>query len=129
MPYATEQKLQAAYNEPTFKTLSNTDKLQAVRDFKTGIDAYVFYEAGELSGIGVSGPCLLSVHNDGEYKVLSASDPTHKQDEVVITIDAEINVIETVGKVSVLTKDGKTYITLNVFSANGRRFEVKYQKA
>ena len=73
--------------------------------------------------------CLLSVHRDGDAKVLCVSDATHKQNEVVIVLDGRINVVETVGKVSIVEKEGKTYFTFNVFSANGRRFEVKYTEA
>ena len=129
MPYATEEKLDKAYADPTYEVLSNTEKLQAVRDFKTGVEAYVFYEAEKCGKLTASSPCLVSIHGDGDCKILSASDPTHKQDEVVLVLDGRIKVIETVGKVSVKEKEGKTYVTLNVFSANGRRFEVKYTEA
>ena len=128
IPYADEDRLNSAYSEPTYEVLSNTKKLQSVHDFKTGISAYVFYEPDSCCGITAKNPCLISVHTEGECTVLSASDPTHKQDEVVIELDGEIKVIDTVGKLSVTVKDGKTYINLNVFSANGRRFEVKYNK-
>ncbi len=129
MPYATEQKLEKAYANPTYEVLSNTEKLQAVRDHKTGVEAYVFYEGETCGKLTANSPCLVSIHSDGECKILSASDATHKQDEVVLVLDGRINVIETVGKVSVVEKEGKTYLTLNVFSANGRRFEVKYTEA
>ena len=129
MPYADEKALDKAYSEPTYETISNTEKLQAVRDFKTGVEAYVFYEGETCGNISAKNPCLLSVHRDGDAKVLCVSDATHKQNEVVIVLDGRINVIETVGKVSIVEKEGKTYFTFNVFSANGRRFEVKYTEA
>ena len=128
MPYATEEQLAKAYENPSYETLSNTAKLQAVRDFKTGVSAYVFYDAEGCGEIAAKNPCLVSIHRDGETYVLCVSDATHKQDEVLIELGYGINVIEKSDKITVKEEDGKTYLTFNTFFANGRRFEIRYTK-
>ena len=124
VPYATPDILNDVYSSAQIEVISNTAALQAVRDNSCGVSGYVFHEAAEIEGIGVDKPCILSRFvKDGVYTI-SVTDPTHKLDNITITLDGEVEVLDKSLKCSVAYAFGKTKIVVNTFGAHGRRFSV-----
>ena len=74
------------------KTLSNTSKIQAVKNEKMGMVQIVFYEAGELKihqnlTVSRDSPGLIILKlKDGLVKKLTVSDPTRKLGKMHIDI-------------------------------------------
>ena len=126
LPYATNDVLSEYRNNPDVRIISNTAKCQAVKDASSGVWGYVFYEAGECDGIEVSGPCIVTKHREGNEWVLGVCDATQKQRTLTVTLNEKITVTGKNAKITASEKDGKTLLTVNVFVAHGRRFEIKY---
>ena len=125
IPY-TNCKALAEYKEsPEVRIISNSPSCQAVEKASLGLKSYIFYEACECDGITVTGPAIVSLlKKDGEY-TLSASDMTHKQRKLTLTLDGEYTALDASGAVDVVAKGGKTTVSVNTFMAHGRKFEVK----
>ena len=129
IPYASAEKLDTYAKNPDVTVISNTKSLQAVREKNTGVSCYVFHEPGECDGISVDTPCIVAVTKKGNEYTLAGTDPTHKRDKVVITLDKSIAPISVSDKMLVDKKGDKTNIVTNVFMAHGRKFEIKYEDA
>ena len=99
-PYADKEKMVEYATDPDFDVISNTPKLQAVRENTLGICCYVFHEAGECDGLKVDKPCIVTVTADK----LMVCDPTHEES----TIDLSLN--------------GKSYVA-DVFEKRGGRVD------
>ena len=126
MPYATEERIEKYIASPTIKTY-NTPKCQSVKKADIGLSLYVFHEAGEYDGIGVSAPCILSIQQKDGVSTLSITDPTHKEKFITVTLDGAKKIISASQKASADISEDATKITFNTAFAHGRRFEIKYE--
>ena len=105
--------------------LSNTDKAQAVEEKGLGIKCYAFHAPADVHGVSVDEACLVTVTRD----TVAVSDPTRELEKITLTLDKPVKVVSAHGKMSVTEMDGKTVITVDVYKANGRKFELKYEDA
>ena len=128
IPYADTKKLDTYAKKLDVTVISNTKSLQAVREETIGVSCYVFHEAGECEGISVDTPCIVAVTKKGSEYTLAITDPTHKRDKIVLTLNKRINPISASDKILVDQKGEKTNIITNVFMAHGRKFEIKYEE-
>ena len=128
IPYTDKGKLDTYAKNPDITVISNTKSLQAVREKTIGVSCYVFHEAGECEGISVDTPCMVAVTKKGSEYTLAITDPTHKRDRIVLTLNKRINPISASDKILVDRKGDETNIITNVFMAHGRKFEIKYEE-
>lgn len=127
IPYADTEKLDTYVKNPDICVISNTAKLQAVRECTLGIAAYVFHETGECEGIAVDAPCIVTVASHGNECTLAVTDPTHKRDKITVTLDERIKLTRASDKITVGEKGEQTVVSVNTFMAHGRKFEMKYE--
>ncbi len=105
-------------SNPGIEILSNTGKLQAVRDKASGICSMVFWEKGSLEGISVDKPLIVMMQNkDGKIK-FTASDPTHKLTTATITLSSEI---ASISGDNIARASGNS-ITLDLGGSKGKTF-------
>ncbi len=128
IPYAGTKKLDTYAKNPDVAVLSNTKKVQAVRENGLGITAYVFHEAGECEGISVDAPCIVALSKCCGECTLAITDPTHKCDKITVTLGGGIKVIGASDKITVGENCGNTVVAVNTFMAHGRKFEMKYEE-
>ena len=89
IPGATAEKLQACVANPGVEILSNTPRIQAVRDHVAGVTEVVFYAAGEIAAAGLSviadAPCAVILRAGS----IAVADPAQKENAVTLTINGK----------------------------------------
>ncbi|RUT43733.1 DNRLRE domain-containing protein [Paenibacillus anaericanus] len=90
---------------PDIEILSKSNKVHAVRENKLGMTAFNFWEASQAEFVRAFNPASVMVKEDGDKLTVSVSDPTQKQDKIVVDLgkvvlkemkkDASINVLQT----------------------------------
>lgn len=109
--------------------LANNEKIQAVYDKELGIKGIVFWEAGTFGDITVSGPCIVMYSETENGLRISASDPTQKLKELIITVNNQkLAASETDECAKCTSAAGKTVITINTENSAGRTFEAVFAK-
>ena len=101
--------------------LCNTPQLQVVRENKLGITGMVFWQAGTWEDITVSQPMIVMVRQQGEKFEISASDPTQKLEEAVITIGRNLTPQSLDEKISVSGEE-ETILTIDTKGGYGPQF-------
>lgn len=93
VPSVTEQELeQTAGKNRNIEILSNSEKIQAVRNSKLGISQIAFYHAGEVEikkglKLRMDSPGMAMLRMEGEQvKELTLSDPSRKLSRVIVTL-------------------------------------------
>ncbi len=82
------------YNKENIKILSNTKKIQAVKNEKLNMMQIVFYEEGEIKDggleVSVDKPCVVLLTNtDSKNMAVYIADPTQKLTEVKLKIESK----------------------------------------
>lgn len=126
LPYADDEKLKKCAEDPDFEIISNTDKIQAVKEKSLGITGMIFYEAGECAGIKVNRSCLVTYkETGGEFKI-KVCEPTNKVDSLEIEIDKKLSLLSCDNRYSI--ECGKnTKLTLNTARSQGEGYEAKFR--
>jgi hyaluronate lyase len=86
LPFSTVSELEKYREKPEVEIISNTKEVQAVCKESLKITAYAFHEAAECDGIKVSAPCILTRKSVDAEVVICVSDPTHKLEELTVTV-------------------------------------------
>lgn len=128
IPYADEEKLAKYSTAPDVEIISNTDKLQAVREKNTGITGYVFYEAGSCETVEVDTPCIVGLEVHGKEAELSICEPTHECESLKVKLLGKWKPISMDPKVSVATFDGGVEITVATSGAMGAPHRARFEK-
>lgn len=129
IPYADEKTLENYAKNPDVTILSNTDKLQAVKEKGMGLSGFVFYEAGECEGVKVDTGAIVML-KEGENEVeFSICDATHELRELSAEIKMPLAPISADDKVSVSANDGVVSIKVNCEGAMGAPFRATFKKA
>ncbi len=133
LPYADEDRLSAYAASPDVTVLSNTAALQAVSDKSSGVTGYTFHEAGSCRDVAVDTPCIVMDGTDGDIRTLVMTDPTHKAEQVTITVAGKYRLIsakkygEDSDCIRVECGACETVTRCDTTLANGRPFEVKLE--
>lgn len=126
LPYVDDKKLKKYAEDPNFEIISNTDKIQAVREKTLGITGIIFYEAGECAGLKVDKPCLVTYKEmNGEFKI-KICEPTNKVDSLEIGINKKLSLISCDNRYSVECGEN-TKLTLNTARSQGEGYEAKFK--
>ena len=98
LPTVTKEECDDYANAPKIEILSNTDRVQAVKDAVSGTAGYIFHTAGSFGGVTVSEPCTVLVKGSE----VAVADPTMKVETITVTVGGK--------EFTVAPKDGLTYI-------------------
>ncbi len=128
IPYADEATLESYSKNPDVTILSNTDKLQAVRENGMGLSGFVFYEAGECEGIKVDTGAIVMLKEDTEYVEFSICDATHELAELSAEIRMPLELLSADDKVNVTVSDGSVSVKVNCEGAMGAPFRARFKK-
>lgn len=125
LPYATEEKTKAYAENPNVEILSNTNKIQAVKDKTLCITGIIFYEAGECAGIKVDKPCIVTFkEKDGEF-LIKVCEPTNKEDTLNVEILKPLSPISVHNRYDVIYGNA-THLTLNTKESYGEGYEARF---
>lgn len=128
LPKKTAEETDVYSKNPDIEILSNTEKLQAVKEKKLGITGMIFWKEGVFENITVSKPMIVMAgEENGTYNV-NISDPTQLLTEATVTIDGEYELLKADDRCTVSVKDGKTLITVDFTGSKGRTLPVKLKK-
>jgi hyaluronate lyase len=128
LPYATDEKLDEYSKNPDVVIVSNTEKIQAVRDTTLGITGYVFYGAGECENISVDRGAILSVEDSGEQLAVTVCDPTHLEKELTVKLCGSYKLVSATAKTAAVEIDGGYEIKINCEGAMGAPFKAVFAK-
>lgn len=124
LPKKTAEETAAYAKDSDIEILSNTEKLQAVREKTLNITGMVFWQTGTFENITVSQPMMVMTKNQGsEYKV-NISDPSQLLTEGKVTILGNYELLECDERLSVVSDGEKTEITINFEGSRGRTLPV-----
>jgi len=128
LPNFTAEETKAFAEKNQVKILSNTDKLQAVRDERTNVTYMIFWEAGSFENITVDKPCIVVTKAENNKFDISVSDPTQKQKELTVTLNQKYSAVTLDDCAEVTTAADTTIITLDTDKSHGRSFECELEK-
>lgn len=125
LPKKTAEETDSYSKNPDIEILSNTEKLQAVKEKKLGITGMVFWEAGSFGNITVSQPMIVNEGNGGEYYQITAADPTQLLDEATLTVKGDWELVECDERCTVTSDGENTVISINFNGSKGRTLPIK----
>ncbi|MBQ8525460.1 MAG: polysaccharide lyase 8 family protein [Clostridia bacterium] len=128
LPGKTAAQTEAYIANPKFEILSNTSAVQAVYQKELDITGYTFWSAGSFDGITISAPATVMKKNTADGMELTFSDPTHKLDDITITLDGEYTPAEYDEQLNVTVSHGKTVISGDLSAVTGKTLKVKLTK-
>lgn len=128
LPYADKEKLERYSKAPDVEIISNTDKIQAVKEKNLNLSGYVFYEAGECNGIKVDAGAIVMACDRGETMDVSVCDPTLEGEEITLAVSGVSELISSDPK-AVVSSLGKAFeIKINVKDSMGRPYRFTFKK-
>jgi hypothetical protein len=124
LPYASQEKIDTYAKNPDVEIIANNKSVQAVRERGLNIRCFAFYEAADVAGVCVDGPCLITLTAD----TVCVSDPTHELERLVVVLDKELKIVNKAPNMQILVSGGRTEIAIDLKAANGRKFEIRYKE-
>ncbi|MDQ1004405.1 hyaluronate lyase [Neobacillus niacini] len=107
--------------------LANTSAVQAVREKTLGITAANFYQAETVDFITVQSPASVMVQEESNGLTLSVSDPTQKQDKVIVELNKTgIEVDKKDDTITVLQTSPTLKVEVNVAGSIGKTHSIKF---
>ncbi|MFD3445948.1 polysaccharide lyase 8 family protein [Microbacteriaceae bacterium 4G12] len=128
LPNKNKESIESYSQNPNVVILSNTKNVHSVKETTLGITAANFFEAGTTDMITAENPSAVMVKEEKGELTLSVSDPTQKQDKVIIELDKTgISVISKDDTVNVLQTSPTIKVEVNVAGSIGKTHVVKFQ--
>ncbi len=128
LPNKNKEDVESYSQNPNVTILSNTKNVHSVKETTLGITAANFFAAGTADMITSENPSSVMVKEEKGELTLSVSDPTQKQDKVIIELDKTgISVISKDDTVNVLQTSPTIKVEVNVAGAIGKSHVVKFQ--
>ena len=128
LPYATNEKLEEYSKNPDVVIVSNTKKIQAVRDTTLGITGYVFYEAGECENISVDRGAIVSTEDNGGALTLTACDPTQLEKEITVKLYGDYKLVSCAAKATATEMRDGYELKINCEGSMGAPFKFVFEK-
>lgn len=130
LPNKSVEKVENYSQKADIKILANTDKVQAVRENTLGVTGMNFWQAAELEGIRAKNPSSVMMEEKDNTLHLALSDPTHKQDKIIIILDqGDYQVVSKSDTIQVENKGKELMITVNTKGALGKSHTLELIKA
>lgn len=125
LPKKTAEETGAYSKNPDIEILSNTEKLQAVKEKKLGITGMIFWEKGVFENITVSEPMIVMAGEENGIYNVNISDPTKLLTEATVTIDGKFELLEADERCKVSTSGNKATVTIDFAGSKGRTLPIK----
>ncbi|QIZ07186.1 polysaccharide lyase 8 family protein [Priestia megaterium] len=128
LPNKSKEEVEAFSQNPNVTILSNTKNVHSVKETTLGITAANFFAPGTADIITAENPSSVMVKEEKGELSLSVSDPTQKQDKVIIDLDKTgVSVISKDDTVNVLQTFPTIKVEINVAGSIGTTHVVKFQ--
>ncbi|WP_223591933.1 polysaccharide lyase 8 family protein [Neobacillus bataviensis] len=128
LPNKSKEEVEAYSQNPDVTILSNTKDVHSVKETTLGITAANFFAPGTADFITAENPSSVMVKEKKGELTLSVSDPTQKQDKVIIDVDKTgISVISKDDTVKVLQTSPTIKVEVNTAGSIGKTHVVKFQ--
>lgn len=128
LPHKTSEETAGYAKDPNISILSNTAKLQAVKENTINALGIVFWEAGNFDSITVSEPLIVMVQEtDGEYAI-SFCDPTQKLQSAQIKINKKLTLAQADKNLQVNLSGNTVTINADLSNAKGKTYKAKFTK-
>lgn len=128
LPNKNKEDVESYSQNPNVTILSNTKNVHSVKETTLGITAANFFAAGTADIITAENPSSVMVKEEKGELTLSVSDPTQKQNTVIIELDKTgLSVISKDDTVNVLQTSPTIKVEVNVAGAIGKSHVVKFQ--
>ena len=128
LPKKTADETAAYSKNPDVEILSNTDKLQSVKEKNLGLTGIVFWEGGTLGDITATMPCIVMAGNSGDTYQVTVADPTQLLESGSLTIKGKYEVVEADERLKVATEGENTVVTIDFDGSKGRTLPLKLAK-
>ena len=125
LPKKTSQETSEYAKNPDIQILSNTEKLQAVKENKLGLCGIVFWEAGSFENITASKPMIMMTGRSEELYEITLSDPTQLLTEATVTIEGSYEVAMCDERLSVEVNGNSSVVKINFDGSKGRSLSLK----
>lgn len=127
LPHKTSEETKVYAENADISVLSNTPKLQAVKENTLAQTGIVFWEKGTFGEITVSEPMIvMTQEKDGEY-ILSFCDPTQKLESAVITLNKALTVTSSDKELKTNTTGNTITINADLKDSKGKTFTVRFK--
>jgi hyaluronate lyase len=128
LPNKNKEDVESYSQNPNVTILSNTKSVHSVKETTLGITAANFFAPGTADIITAENPSSVMVKEEKGELSLSVSDPTQKQDKVIIDLDKTgVSVISKDDTVNVLQTFPTIKVEINVAGSIGKTHVVKFQ--
>lgn len=108
--------------------LANTSAVQAVREKTLGITAANFYKAETVDFITLQNPASVIIQEESNGLTLSVSDPTQKQDKVIVELNKTgIEIDKKDETITVLQTLPTIKVEVNVAGSLGKTHTIKFK--
>lgn len=128
MPTKTAEETKAYSENPDIEILSNTEKLQAVREKTLGLTGMILWEKGSFEDINASEPMVVMSGKNGEEYKLNISDPTKLLLSATVTVSGDYETVKTDERCKVSSDGNNTVITVDFAGSKGRTLPVILKK-
>lgn len=107
--------------------LANTAAVQAVQEKTLGITAANFYKKGTVDFITVQNPSSVMVQEAGDGLTLSVSDPTQKQDKIIVELNKTgLDIDKKDETIKVLQTSPTLKVEVNVAGSIGKTHSIQF---
>ncbi len=92
VPQADRAEMEKLETRPTFRIVKNSPDLQEVVSADGQWGGVVFYQSGKaelFGGVATDQPCIVMLKNDKNSLSVSVSDPTHKLEQIRLTLKGD----------------------------------------
>ena len=132
LPNMSQADTEKYAKAPDIQVLSNTDKVQAVKDKSSGATGYVFWEGASVGDVSADKACAVMTYAEDKktFKV-AVSDPSQSLDEVTVTVtlpSADMSIKNKSDNIDVSINGTVATITVDMSAHYGWSYEVVFKK-
>lgn len=122
LPNMSKEDTKKYSDSPDIKIISNTNKLQAVKDNSSGITGIIFWESGTMEDINSNIPANVVINEKDNKYSLVVSDPTQLLSSGQIIINrSDINYLDADNGITVIKSGKQTKINIDFSKKEGGR--------
>ncbi|MGG3889630.1 polysaccharide lyase family 8 super-sandwich domain-containing protein [Metabacillus fastidiosus] len=128
LPDLTSIETEQYSMKPDVEIIENSENLHAVREKSLGITAMNFWKQGETELVRSYQPASVIVKEEDKELIISLSDPTQKQEKVVIEVARKYaSVIEKDDTITIIRKAPYLKLEVDVSGSLGKTHQVKFK--
>lgn len=127
LPNKTPEQTAQYSTNPHIQILRNDESVQAVHEINTNATEYIFWQSGEEGIVKSNNPAAVGLRVRDHKLIVSASDPTQKQQKIVIEINKPSLVLESKDEAVTVTETATgVQLEINTLGSIGKTFEAVF---